>query len=174
MPSAVNNPFSLSFYTAGAIDVITQTFNIISNAGSAILRLTDTTNSQTGDLQFTGDGSVGKGKMEFLNAYFCLNGDSLLFTQGNRMYGGDFADTTSYSIDLTNNECGILDESGNTIFSAANKELSDGSTISFAWKGGAGLLKDYSAVSSPEEGMIAFDFTAHELVYHNGTAWVNL
>jgi hypothetical protein len=48
----------------------------------------------------------------------------------------------------------------------------DGASVSLSWSAGAPVLPDYTAVLSPTEGMIAFDFTAHTLKYYNGTIWV--
>jgi hypothetical protein len=97
----------------------------------------------------------GGGGIEFPNGIIC-NGLMLGIDTSNRILNDSIVGFGIHSIDW------------------ANRYLYDstGVNIAMSWANGAPLLPDYTTITAPVEGMIAWNFTTHLQTSYNGTTWV--
>jgi hypothetical protein len=98
-----------------------------------------------------------------------VDGNMEIFTPS-LTFSGVINDTSAaVSID-SNNRLDYAND-GTTSIDWQNRNLVAAGATAMNWSNGAPVLPDYTTITTPVEGMIAWNFTTHALTTYNGTIW---
>jgi hypothetical protein len=109
--------------------------------------------------------------LDFYNRYL-IGGDGINITlDWNNCFAQDPGGLESFDWGSRN----LSDSSEAPSLDWQNRQLLDtASNVAIDWSGGAPKFQDPSYVTSPVEGMIAYDYANHYPVYYDGSNWVQM